>query len=188
MPSNANRAALYDQFEEERPFADWGGDELFTRMPRPRAVDNAPAPRFRPSLALVAPPAERRRVAAHDEWNGERDRRAPHADEPARRTPEQAMRERAERLRIALLDDAAEPETAPAREWDAEGNLVEQPAVRRTKVITGHPGEAPRPLPTVRERRRPPRTPADWVGPQPERIVGWAFALGLVLILIAILT
>ena len=38
------------------------------------------------------------------------------------------------------------------------------------------------------ERRRPARTPAEWVGPRPERIVGWAFALGLLLILIAIST
>ena len=35
------------------------------------------------------------------------------------------------------------------------------------------------------ERRRPSRTPAEWVGARPERIVGWAFALGLMLILIA---
>jgi hypothetical protein len=175
MPSNPHRAGLYDQFEEDRPFADWGGDELFKRMPRPRAVDDAPAPRFRPSLVLVDPPEERRRE--------------PHGGiEPSRRTPDEAMRERAERLGIALVD-AAEADAPAARHWDDEGNLVEPPAERRTKVITGHPGGAPRPLPTVREpRRRPTRTPAEWIGPQPERIVGWAFALGLVLILIAILT
>jgi hypothetical protein len=63
-----------------------------------------------------------------------------------------------------------------------------EPAGRRTKVITGHPGGAPRPLPTVPAARRPGRTTADWIGPRPERIVGWAFALGLLLILIALLT
>ena len=56
-------------------------------------------------------------------------------------------------------------------------------------MITGHPDGAPRPLPTVRaERRRPARTPAEWIGPRPERIVAWAFVLGLILILIAIST
>ena len=58
MPPHANRfIGLYDQQNENR-IADWGGDELFTRMPRPRVVDDAPAPRFRPSLVLVDPPAE----------------------------------------------------------------------------------------------------------------------------------
>jgi hypothetical protein len=38
------------------------------------------------------------------------------------------------------------------------------------------------------ERRRPARTPAEWIGARPERIVAWAFVLGLLLILIAIST
>jgi hypothetical protein len=60
---------------------------------------------------------------------------------------------------------------------------------RRTKVITGRPEGAPRPLSLARaERRRPPRTPAEWIGARPERIVAWAFVLGLLLILIAIST
>ena len=61
MPEHAGRlqAAVYDQQNEDH-IADWGGDDLFTRMPRPRAVDDAPAPRFRPALALVES-GERRR-------------------------------------------------------------------------------------------------------------------------------
>jgi hypothetical protein len=57
MSEHASRldTALYDQFEDEHPVADWGGDDLFTRMPRPRAVDDAPAPRFRPYLAAAEP-------------------------------------------------------------------------------------------------------------------------------------
>ena len=92
------------------------------------------------------------------------------------------MRERAERLGIALVE--------PSHRFDESGSLIEPaPAGRPTKVITGRPGESPRPLPVVRtERRRPPRTPAEWVGARPERIVAWAFALGLLLILIAITT
>ena len=64
-----------------------------------------------------------------------------------------------------------------------------RPNGRRTKVITGRPDGAPRPLSLVpAERRRPPRTPAEWIGARPERIMAWAFALGLLLILIAIST
>ena len=38
------------------------------------------------------------------------------------------------------------------------------------------------------DRRRPRRTPAEWIGGSPERIMAWAFALGLILILVAIST
>ncbi len=193
MPEHASRfaAALFDQFEDEHAVADWGGDELFNRMPRPRAVDDAPAPRFEPSrvaprrppprersLALVDPPEDRRSAPVVEQWSGPRERRAS-------QTAEEAMLERAERLGLTVV----EPPRSVHR-FDETGTMIEpEPAGRTTKVITGHPGGAPRPLPTVRaERRRPSRTPAEWVGPRPERIVGWAFALGLMLILIAVAT
>jgi hypothetical protein len=232
MPQHARHfAALYDQFEDERQVADWGGDELFTRMPRPRAVDNAPAPRFKPAateepaprrpLALVESPddprlapageyrasrdrrpsrsgkqssasRDRRPSRSGEQSSASRDRRPSRSGEQSsasrerRRTGEQAMRERAERLGLSVVEATREP----MHRFDESGALIEpELAGRPTKVITGHPGEAPRPLPTVRsERRRPPRTPAEWIGPRPERIVGWAFALGLLLILIAIST
>jgi hypothetical protein len=176
MPENARRseAGLFDQFEDDHRIADWGGDDLFTRMPRPRPVDDAPAPRFRPSLAAADPAPPPRRALTLVE---------PAEDLPAeepQRTGEEAMRERAERLGIALVE--------PSHRFDESGSLIE-PATRPTKVITGRPGESPRSLPAVRaERRRPPRTPAEWVGARPERIMAWAFALGLLLILIAITT
>ena len=96
------------------------------------------------------------------------------------------MLERAERVGLSVVD----PVPAPAYRWDETGTLIEpEPGGRRTSVITGHPDGVPRPLPIMRtERRRPARTPADWIGARPERIVGWAFALGLILILIAITT
>jgi len=218
MPEHASRfAGLYDQQNENR-IADWGGDELFTRMPTPRAVDDAPAPRFRPSLALVDAPEDRRRTPPGDEWRGRRDRRRD-------QTAEEAMIERAERLSLSVVEDggtagwdaaewaaatrddraagsvASTPETqAIIRQWDAEAESAEWAAImeppeeraangRRTKVITGRPDGSPRPLALVpAERRRPARTPAEWVGPRPERIVAWAFALGLLLILVAIST
>ena len=206
MPENARRsdAGLFDQFEDEHRIADWGGDELFTRMPRRRPVDDAPAPRFRPSLIVsdpapeLAPRSRPPRPLALVE--PPEDRTAP-ADRP--RTGDQAMRERAERLGLAVVEPS---EREPSRRFDRSGSLVErershrfdesgsliepEPTGRRTKVITGRPGDGPRPLPVVRteRRRRPPRSPAEWIGPRPERIVGWAFALGILLILIAITT
>jgi hypothetical protein len=159
MPENASRATvLYDQFEDEARVADWGGDDLFTRMPRPRAVDDAPPPRFRPSLieggrATDAPPPTALAPGA------------PPASAPIEREP---------RPSLTLV---------------AEERFDPSPPGRRTKLITGHPNGAPRPLPMVRaDRRRRSRTPAEWIGPKPERMVAWTFALGLLLILIAITT
>jgi hypothetical protein len=216
MPEHASRfAGLYDQQNENR-IADWGGDELFTRMPTPRAVDDAPA-RFRPQLALVDAPEDRRRTPAGDEWSGRRDRRRS-------LTADEAMVERAERLGLSVVDDGAMPgwdaaewaaatrdecdtpdpsaatRDAIVRQWEAEPHSDEWDAImappedrapngRRTKVITGRPEGAPRPLSIVpADRRRPARSPAEWIGPRPERIVAWAFVLGLLLILVAIST
>jgi hypothetical protein len=184
MPENARRsdAGLFDQFEDEHRLADWGGDELFTRMPRPRPVDDAPAPRFRPSLVVSEPPpAPRRRPLTLVEPADKRE--AAVRERRAARTADQAMRDGAERLGLSVVEP-------PSHRFDESGAMIEpEPSGRPTKVITGRPGESPRPLPVVRaERRRPSRTPAEWIGPRPERIVGWAFALGLLLILIAITT
>ena len=183
MPPHANRfIGLYDQQNENR-IADWGGDELFTRMPRPRVVDDAPAPRFRPSLVLVDPPAEPAPAPAP----------AP-APVPAAEPPA---------LTVVAGDDPLEGVAATVRQWDGsfasedprwEAMLAppeeeRAPNGRRTRVITGHPDPAPRPLSLVPpERRRPRRTPAEWIGGSPERIMAYAFVLGLILILVAIST
>jgi hypothetical protein len=213
MPEHASRfAGLYDQQNENR-IPDWGGDELFNRMPSRPAVDDAPAPRFRPSLMLVDTPEDRRRTPPGEEWSGARDRRRA-------QSAEQAMRERAERLGLSVIEErqaervedavrewdeplgSESPGSAAVREWEeSPGSAAERawegalepperaPNGRRTKVITGRPEGAPRPLSLARpERRRPPRTPAEWIGARPERIVAWAFVLGLLLILIAIST
>jgi hypothetical protein len=194
MPEHAGRfARLYDQQNENR-IADWGGDELFTRMPRRPVVDDAPAPRFRPALVLV------------DSLD---DPSAPAGDRPPRDPvagPHAAMLERAERLGLSLVDegpgttvaDASAERRAPdarpdatLRQWDGTFGMPDEraPNGRRTTVITGRPDGAPRPLSLVpAERRRPSRTPAEWVGPRPDRIVAWAFVLGLLLILVAIST
>src|SRR5215211_4226062 len=140
MPENAGRfaAVLYDQYEDEDRVADWGGDDLFTRMPSRPPVDDAPAPRFRRSLTLVEPAEERRReepadhapvrdrVSAADDMARGRTlagdqrtrpggRRAP--ARPARRpVPAESMRDRAERLGLAVVDPSpAEPAVVPER-------------------------------------------------------------------------
>ena len=195
MPEHASRddfaAALFDQQSEEHRIADWGGDELFTRMPRPRRVDDAPAPRFRPSLMVLDQPEERRRTTPGAEWTGENDRRR------AGRTPVEAAHERAERLGIEVVDAdepgfverALLPDATVRAEPLHVGDGWDRSGERPKKVITGRPDDAVRPLPmTPAERRRARRTPTEFVGPRPERIMAWAFALGLLLILIAITT
>jgi len=54
---------------------------------------------------------------------------------------------------------------------------------RRTVKIAGHPAQF-----HSTPARRPSRTVHERVGPRPDRIAAWAFALGLLLILIAIAT
>jgi hypothetical protein len=100
---------------------------------------------------------------------------------------------------------APEPETddrwAAAEAWVARGDAVGADEIaeprddgivrggvqgRRTVKIGGRPAEfhgAP-----SSGRRRPPRTIHERLGPRPERIAAWAFALGMLLILIAIAT
>jgi hypothetical protein len=76
-----------------------------------------------------------------------------------------------------LGDD--EPEDLPAAEAPAPGE-------RRTIRIGGRPEGS---LEATRaQRRRPPRTAHERVGARPDRLAAWAVALGLLLILIAVLS
>jgi hypothetical protein len=61
---------------------------------------------------------------------------------------------------------------------------------RRTIRINGRPGEVSEiaPFTSAARRRRPPRTVEERLAGDPTRIIAWAFALGILLILIAILT
>jgi hypothetical protein len=67
---------------------------------------------------------------------------------------------------------------------------MEPPAVapngRRMVTITGHPGAVKSHRPLDSGPRRPPRTFEERITHAPERIAMWAFALGLLLIVIAI--
>jgi hypothetical protein len=71
---------------------------------------------------------------------------------------------------------------APAPRVESDG--------RRTIRINGRPGEVSdiAPFTSTARRRRPPRTVEERLAGDPTRIIAWAFVLGLILILIAILT
>jgi hypothetical protein len=192
MPEQAFRFAFYDQ-SEDRDVADWGGDELFRRMPRRRA-----------------PEAARRAGAPGREPPGAG---RPRGTQPAGRRLE-LVEPRGERTaapvvaRVAAVDQPALALVAGPAPAEAAGPAPAEAAVqipagwapverdaggRRTTVITGHPDDRhvprPRPLPAAAAtRRRRPQAPADWLVARPERIVAWAFVLGLLLILIAIST
>lgn len=209
MPEHARRftAPPYDQFDDEDRVADWGGDDLFTRMPRPRAVDDAPPPRFsrvtQPSSPVGAAPAGAVRtlslVESLDERRGDpplargdaplEERSGPRDRGRASQNAERAMLERAERLGLAIVPPPESPPTiAPAAPAGSTPPPESAPSVSAPSV-SAPSVSAPQPLPIVHaERQRQVRRPAEWIWARPERIVGWAFALGLLLILIAIST
>src|SRR4051794_3058264 len=158
MPEHARRfsAAFYDQ-SEDREIADWGGDDLFTRMPRARAGDDRPGPRF-------ARPRDEARGSRASETRGSRASDAPRfarprdaagsdrrltlvaaADEPGGAAPSAPVRPGA-----AAAPPAAPRLVAPAQAIPPGWAPVEPPAeTRATKVITGRPEDRawPQPLP-----------------------------------------
>ena len=158
---------LYDHESPDAPRRtadDWGIDESFPRV-RGR--------RF--ARAHEGPPRSRRRPV--EDWGADQ------AFEPAvQRDPEDLVAA-AESARAQTEEFAAtEVVEAPAPEVVTEG--------RRTIRINGRPGEVSEiaPFTSTARRRRPPRTVEERLAGDPTRIIAWAFALGLLLILIAILT
>jgi hypothetical protein len=160
----------------ERPAPDWGGDELFSSTPRRRR-------RLDPEQARRAA-ADRHRlrdvgehhlqvVTQHDDWSSLR----PDEDRSATLGPSVTLEPEppAETVPVAI-------EAAAASVQAVEFAEIAPPAGRRTVTITGNPDAR-----TVRPRRPAP-TVDQRIGHRPDRIAGWAFALGMLLILIAILT
>ena len=168
----ARSRAFYDHEQEEprgrrrRTVADWGvSEDVFDRMPGPRFSRRGEEPRRREE-------APRARFVRDDP--GARGRAARVADDRDRARA--GARRRGLRRRGAAYADAEPAFAEPApRERPA-------PSGRRTVVIGGRPDRLPVP------RSRPPRTAVERIGPRPDRIVGYAVALGILLILIAILT
>jgi hypothetical protein len=189
--------AVYDHTEEEprpagrrrRQVADWGvGEELFDGMPGRRFERRGEDHRIPRGGADDG----RRTIKIAD-------------DEPTAAPPEvldeefasreEALRARAEHDTVwagdePFADEADEPDEPKdlAAPLAPEGHRLSDGVVRggvegrRTVKIGGRPAEfhsAP---------RRTARAVHERVGPRPDRIAAWAFALGLLLIIIAIAT
>jgi hypothetical protein len=175
MPEHTTREqrVLYDHEDTEaprrRPADDWGIDESFPRV-RGR--------RF--ARTQEGPPRSRRRPV--EDWG------ADEAFEPVAGQPvaEPAAEPESDLAAAALAASAHTEEfvsvDAPAPDEVREG--------RRTIRINGRPGEVSEiaPFTSAARRRRPPRTVEERLAGDPTRIIAWAFVLGLILILIAILT
>jgi hypothetical protein len=80
---------------------------------------------------------------------------------------------------VAPIELPPDPITDPI----ADPTTERPPDGRRTVVIRGRGAE-----PDWTPRARPPRTVGERIGPRPDRVAAWAVALGMLLILIAILT
>jgi hypothetical protein len=203
--------AVYDHEADEprrgrrRAVADWGvGDEMFEHLPRRRF--RASDGQRRDTHVRRLEPRERPAEPEPREWAPrESTRSEPEPRETTRRELE--ARERARVIEpVSLSADTVEhviepvaepPELEPHAEEpvaEPEPVVTEPPAAveplsqpetgRRTVVIRGHGAEGA----LMPRRHRPPKTVGERLGPRPDRVAAWAVALGLLLILIAILT
>jgi hypothetical protein len=168
-----------------REIADWGGDELFGgRVPR-RRFARAGAVHAAPAHASGARQSGERasgRFARAEERRG-----AEHPTDPAPTPAAGSPRAGAGAAAAVRPGSPGEGSDAPAGELLR--SLAESPpapARERRTVRIGATEDALLPAPSV--RRRPPRTVHERVGPRPDRAAMWAFALGLVLVIVAILT
>lgn len=95
--------------------------------------------------------------------------------------------ERRQRLEQPSLRVVAD-EPQPSRRFARTGEPAARPQ-RRTVEITGRTVPAPSvPRLVEIERRRPPRSTVDRVGPRPDRIAMWAPLLGFMLLIVAIIS
>jgi hypothetical protein len=195
-----------------RPVADWGvGDDAFETMPRnrfPRAAEAPPRER-----RFAREDAERRAGEAGEPRAGEageprlravedaaqapRDGAGPEAPERESEVPRGGVDDGRRTLRIGKDEDLPSEIAAIAADRDINTEELAVPAPekgqgvpeRRTVKIGGHPEGSLEAARYQRDRaRRPRRTAGERIGHRPDRIAMWAFALGLLLIVIAILT
>ena len=171
MPEHATRdqEGLYDHETDaprRRPADDWGIDESFPRV-RGR--------RFARDARTSEGPARSRRRPVED-WGADDafERGGPDA---AVEEPVAAEAPTAEESLVAEVVDTPESE-----EVVSDG--------RRTIRINGRPGEVSEiaPFTSAARRRRPAPSVEERLAGHPTRIIAWAFLLGLLLILIAVLT
>jgi hypothetical protein len=198
-----------------RQVADWGvGEEIFDHMPgrrferRPhQEIPRGEVEDGRRTIVIETGddelPAAARQPAATDEEFASRDeairaRRADDelwgGDEPFAPRAEPTRDDDDETEFVAASGgqhdtgefapiESAEPEDASAH---TDGIVRGGVAGRRTVKIGGRPAEFHGP--PARARQRPPRAMHERLGPRPDRVAMWAFALGILLILIAIAT
>jgi hypothetical protein len=173
MPDHVTRdqRVLYDHESDaprRRQADDWGIDESFPRVH---------GRRFARDARTVEGPARRRRRPVEDWGAGDLFGAAPP------REPE-----------AATVVEADPPAAVAADEQPIEVVDTPEPEVvadaRRTIRIHGRPGELSEiaPFTSSARRRRPPLTVEERLAGDPTRIIAWAFLLGLLLILIALLT
>jgi hypothetical protein len=181
MPDQATRdqQGLYDHESDaprRRPADDWGIDESFPRVRGRRFARHDGS--VRDARAQEGPSRRRRRPV--EDWGADEafdeTRGGETVDEEA--PPAQALTE----APTAEESIVAEVVDAPAPEVISDG--------RRTIRINGRPGELSEiaPFTSAARRRRPPLTVEERLAGDPTRIIAWAFLLGLLLILIAVLT
>ncbi len=178
MPDHATRdqEGLYDHESDaprRRPADDWGIDESFPRVRGRRFARHDGS--VRDARAQEGPARSRRRPV--EDWGADDAFDVLSGDaEPA--APPEALTEAptGEESIVAEVIDTPEPEVV------SDG--------RRTIRINGRPGEVSEiaPFTSAARRRRPPMTVEERLAGDPTRIIAWAFLLGLLLILIAVLT
>jgi hypothetical protein len=216
--ARSSRDDVYDHEHEEprsgrrrRPVADWGvGDDAFETMPRNRFPRAAEAPPRERRFARedgerragegerrAGEDGERRLRAVEDAEQAPRDDAGPEAPEREAEVPRGGVDDGRRTLRIGKDEDMPSEIAAIAADRDINTEELAVPAPekgqgvpeRRTVKIGGHPEGSLEAARYQRDRaRRPRRTAGERVGHRPDRIAMWAFALGLLLIVIAILT
>jgi hypothetical protein len=166
-----------DNVQQERVAADWGADEVFATVPRRRMRGER-----RVATGLHAVTRPRGAGDHHDELL----RREWIAAREAEAAAELAVEAPAPELDV--LPDPVEMTEGVA--FESTAAWAEEPVIaangRKTVTITGRPeGAPPAPRPIVADRRRPPRTVDERIGGRPDRVAGWAFGMGILLIVIA---
>jgi hypothetical protein len=187
-----------------RAVADWGADELFHGTPRRRRSSKALARERRLSgpagpdaSARAMEAASREAALRRHERDGATVTRIEEARSYAAPAHDTAVDAEAA---LAAVEDAAarggiedaapldlDLDHDPGFDLPVEAELAE-PAGRRTVAITGRPEPLAKPRAMALERRRPQRTAVDRLGQSPDHVAGWAFGMGLLLIVIAVLS
>ena len=190
------RDDVYDHEDQEprsgrrrRPVADWGvGDDVFEHMPRGRFSRATESPsrerRFASRDGVEHRPASRDGV---EPIPGDDAPRGGAKDD--RRTIVIGRAEDVPSEIAALTADRDLGKEEPSAGEPAREPLPTAPGERRTIRIAGRPEGSLEAARFHREHgRRAPRTAHQRIGARPDRLAMWAFALGMLLILIALLT